>query len=424
MANRYEFDYSTDSFTDTDWENICDYVGLDVSSTEDVGSQKERSRDIGSDEEKSSDEEKRSDIGSDKEMESDIGSNEEKSRGKKIQKSGSKKDKRSNKKKGSLGSDEEKSSYNRREKSDIGSDKEMEESVLERKEVEECKDEESNPDFIGELRQDMKGLRKILKKGRVQLVNCSDENIAKIEETYKEFKHSSKMIKRKFKELLYGRKKEEKGNEGKNDTGINIPVDTHSKSVNIPVDARSKRVKIPVDAESESAESHSSRPIRASRRVKRQIFDKVTASTSAKRDSSEEITVRDTDSEEISFKHSSKTFHTRSSKKTKIYAAVNTDASKTASAATSSKSESTKICSRRSKRNLSKPIRYMFEGSPRYSCPSCDYVARSMGRAYTHMADEHNAGRFRCKKCPFTTKNPTSLHNHAKLYCPKKDSFF
>ena len=423
MANRYEFDYSTDSFTDTDWEDICDYVGLDVTSTEDVGSQKEKSSDLGSDEDKRS----------------DIGSNEEKTRGKKTQKSGSIKDKRSNKKKGSLGRDEEKSSdeeksrdkktqtsgrkpktarcgseidkrnneRGRPEGEGVESFRQVE-SVLERKEVEVCEDEVSNPDFIGELRQDMKGLRKILKKGRVQLVNCSDENIAEIEETYKEFKHSSKMMKRKFKELLYGRKKEEKGNEGKNDTGINIPVDTHSKSVNIPVDARSKRVKIPVDAESESAESHSSRPIRASRRVKRHIFDKGTASTSAKRDSSEEITFRDTDSsEEISFKHSSKTFHTRSSRKT-------------SSAATSSKSEST--CSRRSKRNLSKPIRYTFEGSPRYSCPSCDYVARSMGRAYTHMADEHNAGRFRCKKCPFTSKNPTSLHNHAKLYCPKKDT--
>ena len=36
MASGYNFDeaYSTDSFLDSDWENICDHVGLNLGSDE------------------------------------------------------------------------------------------------------------------------------------------------------------------------------------------------------------------------------------------------------------------------------------------------------------------------------------------------------------------------------------------------------
>ena len=69
----------------------------------------------------------------------------------------------------------------------------------------------------------------------------------------------------------------------------------------------------------------------------------------------------------------------------------------------------------------SRPKCVTFQGCVRYSCPSCDYVARSKGRAYSHMVDKHNAMPLGCEKCSFTTKNPTSLHNHKKLYCAKRD---
>ena len=160
-------------------------------------------------------------------------------------------------------------------------------------------------DFVSELRKDMKNLRKNLKKGQVQLLNLDENDTEAIEETYKEFKHSSKMIKKKFKELLYGTKDDKLGNEGEKDKCKNIPM----------------------DAQSESGKSGST----------------------------------------------------------------------------------------------SKLVCKFYQGQPRYKCPSCDFIGHSMGRAYSHMVDEHNAKSLRCKKCPFTMKNPTSLHNHNKLYCPKKD---
>ena len=67
-----------------------------------------------------------------------------------------------------------------------------------------------------------------------------------------------------------------------------------------------------------------------------------------------------------------------------------------------------------------KPIFWTFQGSHRYRCPYCDYSGRSMGKTYSHMVVEHNAKSLGCNKCSFTTKNPTSLHNHRKLYCGKK----
>ena len=156
MASSYNFDeaYSTDSFTDSDWENICDHVGLNL------GSDKER----------------------------------------------------------------EQNSEDEHEKNNVQEEKgnEFEEKGSE--------SENSETDFVSGLRKDMKNLRKNLKKGRVQLLNLDENDTEAIEETYKEFKHSSKMIKKKFKELLYGTKDDKLGNEGEKDKRENIPMDAQSKS--------------------------------------------------------------------------------------------------------------------------------------------------------------------------------------------------
>ena len=245
MASNYNFDdaYATDSFTDDDWDNICEHVGVDIVSEE------ERSDDIGSNEGNASD--RKTEQNSENEGVQDI-------------------------------------------------------SVDEGNDLEE-KDENENieVDFVSELRKDMKSLRKNLRKGRVQLLNFDQNDLDAIEETYKEFKHTSKRVKKNLKEFVYNKK----GQVGKKD-----PVDT-------------KRANIPVDAPSEMDKS----------------------------------------------------------------------------------------------RSASKPIHSSYQGHQRYRCPSCDYIARSMGRTYAHMVDKHNAKPFACKQCPFTTKNPTSLHNHYKLYCPKKE---
>ena len=76
--------------------------------------------------------------------------------------------------------------------------------------------EMTESDVVSEVRKDMKSLRKNLKIGRVQLLNWN-ENQEEIEETYKEFKNMSKMIKKKLKGLLYKEKSQEGGkNEDKN----------------------------------------------------------------------------------------------------------------------------------------------------------------------------------------------------------------
>ena len=72
--------------------------------------------------------------------------------------------------------------------------------------------------------------------------------------------------------------------------------------------------------------------------------------------------------------------------------------------------------------SVSKPVYSSFQGQQRYCCPSCDFIGRSFRRTYSHMVKEHNAKHLECDKCDnFTTKNPTSLHNHRKLYCSKKN---
>ena len=66
------------------------------------------------------------------------------------------------------------------------------------------------------------------------------------------------------------------------------------------------------------------------------------------------------------------------------------------------------------------PIHTSFEGHPRYLCPSCDFIGCSYRKAYGHMVEMHNIWLLGCERCSFTTKNPTSLHNHRRLYCPKR----
>ena len=67
------------------------------------------------------------------------------------------------------------------------------------------------------------------------------------------------------------------------------------------------------------------------------------------------------------------------------------------------------------------PASFTFHGKNRYNCTICNFVGRSFGKVYSHMVKEHSAESLRCKKCSFTTANPTSLHNHSRLYCPQCD---
>ena len=154
MATHYNFDeaYSMDSFTDSEWESICNHVGLKFASEEG----KDGDKDI--------------------ENINQISKNDEKT--------------------GKMKAKDE-------EKMDIQSRVETSETD------------------VSELRKDMKSLRKTLKIGRVQLLNWNKDD-AEIEETYKEFKNMSKMIKKKFKGLLYKEKSVEVGEKEKDKY---IPVD-------------------------------------------------------------------------------------------------------------------------------------------------------------------------------------------------------
>ena len=63
---------------------------------------------------------------------------------------------------------------------------------------------------------------------------------------------------------------------------------------------------------------------------------------------------------------------------------------------------------------LRKPT-YLTDG--RFKCPNCDYVGKSTGKVYSHMADSHGMAYFTCEYCTFTTKNKTSFYNHNTKYC-------
>ena len=63
---------------------------------------------------------------------------------------------------------------------------------------------------------------------------------------------------------------------------------------------------------------------------------------------------------------------------------------------------------------LRKPI-YVSEGH--FKCPDCDFLGKSSGKVYSHMADAHGMANFTCDYCNFTTKNKTSFYNHNTKYC-------
>ena len=54
-----------------------------------------------------------------------------------------------------------------------------------------------------------------------------------------------------------------------------------------------------------------------------------------------------------------------------------------------------------------------------FKCPDCDYVGKSMGKVYSHMADAHGMANFTCDYWKFTTKNKTSFYKHNTGYCRK-----
>ena len=155
---------------------------------------------------------------------------------------------------------------------------------------------------VSELRKDMKSLRKTLKRGRVQLLNWNKDD-AEIEETYKEFKNMSKMIKKKFKGLLYKEKSVEGGKRKKTKTflWILMLLMTLEKLAHGSLYAQHSRDKL----------GTSVRPVTT--------------------------------------------------------------------------------------------------------------LVEVLEKLYAHMVDNHNAKSLECRNCTFSTKNPTSLHNHNKMYCANRD---
>lgn len=79
--------------------------------------------------------------------------------------------------------------------------------------------------------------------------------------------------------------------------------------------------------------------------------------------------------------------------------------------------------------DLDKPVCAKVNGKVTYTCSYCDYVGKSEGVVYSHMADEHDMKKFQCGYCKFETGNKTSMYNHNTMYCRKvkksqKDQFY
>ena len=126
-------------------------------------------------------------------------------------------------------------------------------------EVHESESESMDTDFVIELRQEMKVMRKILKKGQIQLHAFDENDMDGIKETYKEWKHSSRSIKKKFKALLY-KSGDDLRNVVKPDISENIPVDTVNegrKSDPQRKHVQDKKENIAVDTEPEGRKSAS-----------------------------------------------------------------------------------------------------------------------------------------------------------------------
>ena len=84
---------------------------------------------------------------------------------------------------------------------------------------------------------------------------------------------------------------------------------------------------------------------------------------------------------------------------------------------------STKYCRGRkqehtdeNKPQIRQPL-YVSNGN--FKCPDCDYVGKSTGKVYSHMADAHGMANVTCNYCKFTTENKMSFYNHNTRYCRK-----
>ena len=54
-----------------------------------------------------------------------------------------------------------------------------------------------------------------------------------------------------------------------------------------------------------------------------------------------------------------------------------------------------------------------------FTCPECKFTAKSSGKVYSHMVDNHNVSKLVCEYCKFSMKNSTSMYNHTTKYCRK-----
>ena len=321
--------YSTDSFTDSDWENICEHIGINLAQSEDeqgeeVNDNKDKKKREKSEERKNIPETKSVKRKKSKEKEMDERDSKGRKEDEKLRKSEDVPEIKSVKRKQlqmkemdenqSRGTGCKKGKKSEGEKETI--DKNSDEVIIQ------SDTEETNG--TTELRRNMKSLRKILKKGRVELLNWNENSQTDVRETYREFRNMSKIVKRKFKALLSGHNEKLP-----DDTDEKLPDDT---TVDTVAECR-KEKKVNEDA--------------APARHKKKKFN---------------VTAGD-----------------------------------------------------------AKPIHMTFQGQNRYQCPSCDFIGRSFGKTYSHMVEMHNAKSLQCRRCTFTTANPTSLHNHSKLYCTQRE---
>ena len=214
-----------------------------------------------------------------------------------------------------------------------------------------------------EVRTEMKNLQKILKRGRSLLLN---PNLADLNKTYEMFKTSSKIIKKQWKSLL------------KPDEANAVEESAKEPEVHPCPDDGARESK----GMGEEAIAHEGEK-KKKRKKKRHTLNE-REMTDTRNEGKERKKENEIDDDTQVHKHDTR-------QKEKI------------------------------NRETYKPIHTSFQGHPRYLCPSCDFIGRSYGKAYGHMVEMHNVRVLGCERCPFATKNPTSLHNHRKLYCPKRN---
>ena len=217
-----------------------------------------------------------------------------------------------------------------------------------------------------DLRTEMKNLRKILKRGRSVLLNPSIDDL---NETYQMFKKSSKIIKKQWKALL-------KGDEG-NPVEETVDVAEVHPCVEDRAREREGMGEGKIACEEDKKKKKKKKDTLNQGEI---MFD---TWNEGKRKQRKKEDKRDGDIQKVKEKDTEK--------KGKINPAND------------------------------KPIFTSFQGHPRYLCPSCDFIGRSYGKAFGHMVEMHNVRVLDCDRCSFSTKNPTSLHNHRKLYCPKRN---